>query len=281
MGKIGAHVSAAISLDLAFGRAENISAECFQIFISPPRQWSKLEHSREEIELFRNKGLKSGIGPNFIHGTYLISLGTQNPEHLAKSVSWLVYALNWADKLGMMGVVFHLGSHKGAGFEKVLTQISDSLKSVLTKTKSSNTKLILENSAGAGGNIGAKFSELGKIINRVGDDRLKICLDTQHAFASGYDLKTPIGFRDFLAEFGEEVGFSNLALIHANDSKTEYKSGKDRHENIGEGFLGLDGFKNVIKNEAFKSVPFILEVPGFSGNGPDSENIEALRKLTF
>lgn len=279
MGKIGAHVSAALSLDLAFDRAEEIGAECLQIFISPPRQWIKLEHTIEEIESFKTKSQITGIGPNYIHGTYLISLGTQNPEHLRKSIDWLVYAMNYAATLGIRGVVFHLGSHKGIGFENVLSQISEGLKSVFSKSESKGVLLIMENSAGAGSNIGGNLAQLGKILSRVGDKRLKICLDTQHAFASGYDLKTPEGLNDFLVELDEQIGFSNLALMHANDSKTEFNSGKDRHENIGEGFLGRAGFKNIINNKVFKDLPIILEVPGYSGNGPDVENINVMKNL--
>src|SRR5689334_19897037 len=116
MPKVGAHVSAAVSLDLAFDKALEIGAECFQIFISPPRQWAMTSHSAEEIQAFKEKALKTGIGPNFIHGTYLINLGTSDPEHLKKSVEWLVYGLNSASDLGMRGVIFHIGSHKGLGF---------------------------------------------------------------------------------------------------------------------------------------------------------------------
>lgn len=279
MPKIGAHVSAAVSLELSFERAKHIGAECMQIFISPPQQWFQTKHDSEEIGRFVKAQAESGIGPNFIHGTYLINLGTQNPEHLQRSIDWLIYAMGVACKLGVRGVIFHTGSHKGAGFEQSLKQVSDSLKKILKQTHDDSVQLILETSAGAGGSIGGTFQELGKILREVQDDRLKICIDTQHIFAAGYDVKSALGLKDVLEEFDKEIGLENLAAIHANDSKVEYKSGRDRHENIGEGFIGVEGFSNILNNLKLKDVPFLLEVPGFSGNGPDSENVRALKTL--
>lgn len=278
MPKVGAHVSSSISLELSFERAQKIGADCFQIFISPPQQWFQNKHSEEIIEKFRKSADDSQIGPNYIHGTYLVNIGTQNPEHLEKSIDWLIYALNTSSKLGTKGVIFHPGSHKGLGFEKILTQASETLKKILDKSPTDNL-LILEASAGAGGNIGGSFSELGRILKQVNDPRLKICLDTQHLFASGYDLRTPLTIKDVLTELKEEIGLAKLEVIHANDSKTDFHSGKDRHENIGDGFIGREGFENIINQDAFSNIPFILEVPGFSGNGPDKENIELLKSL--
>lgn len=139
--------------------------------------------------------------------------------------------------------------------------------------------LVLETSAGAGGNMGGKFEELGKILKEVWDNRLKVCLDTQHAFAAGYDLTSQRGMEKTLSEFDQEIGLTNLAVIHTNDSKTELGSYKDRHENIGEGFIRTEGFACLINHPKLQSIPFILEVPGFSGNGPDRENIQNLKDL--
>src|SRR3989344_1847709 len=297
MPKVGGHVSSAISLNLAFERAQKIGADCFQFFISPPQQWLQTEHSEDEISKFRQLEESTGIRPNFIHGTYLINLGTEKPEHLQKSIYWLIYGINMASKLGSQGIIFHIGSHKGKGFDTVIDQVVDSIKKVLDGssrfanahsnnkyTSSSNEVeklpyLILETSAGGGGTIGRDFNELGKILNQVQDDRLKVCLDTQHVFAAGYDVKNLIGLNDVLEEFDEEIGLSNLAVIHANDSKTEIKSYRDRHENIGEGIIGLEGFTNLINNPQLQNVPFILEVPGFTGTGPDLENVKLLKSL--
>lgn len=310
MPKVGAHVSAAVSLETSFIKAQAIGAEATQIFISPPRQWTQTEHDQAEVERYRQASVESKLSTNFIHGTYLVNLGTQNPEHLQKSIDWLVYALNYAAKLGIGGVIFHLGSHQGRGFEAVFTQIVESLKKILNESvvrddseegpkvnrsersergahlgdragRTPNTIpfLILENSAGAGGGLGQNFQELGRLLKGVNHPRLKVCLDTQHSFAQGYDVKTLTGLKDVLLEFDEEIGLENLVAIHANDSKTEYKSKKDRHENIGEGFIGKEAFENLINHPDLKDVTFILEVPGFSGNGPDLENVKLLKSL--
>lgn len=320
MPKIGAHVSAAVELGLTVERAKGIGANCFQFFLSPPQQWLQTPHDDSEIEDFAAKVKQQAMGPTFIHGTYLINLGTDKKEHLEKSIAWLQYALNLAQDLSITGVIFHTGSHGGRGFETVIDQTVDSLNVVLNtpvipsppaslslqrgepkarrrnldsaKTKIATSSLtarprndinlpylILENSAGAGGNIGSNFSELGRILKQVQNDRLKICLDTCHAFASGYDVKTSDGIKKTLEEFDQEIGLNNLAVIHANDTKFDIGSKKDRHENIGEGFIGKEGFSNLINNPLLKDIPFILEVPGFSGSGPDRENIDILKSL--
>lgn len=279
---IGAHVSAAGSLDLSFERAKNIGANATQIFISPPQQWFQTKHSDEKISQYHAARAESGIDQNFIHATYLINLGTKNPEHLQKSIDWLTYAMHMASKMGVTGVVFHTGSHKGEGFDTVLDQVVDSLSLILSKAKEisdSDTYLILENTAGAGGTIGRDFSEIGQILKRVQNDRLKICLDTQHAFAFGYDLSTKQGIEDMLEEFDREIGLEKLIVIHCNDSKTEHKSGRDRHENIGEGFIGQDAFEVMLNHPKLKHLPFILEVPGFEKLGPDQKNVDLLKSL--
>lgn len=277
MLKIGAHVSSAVQLGLSVGRAKEIGANCFQFFLSPPQQWVKSKHEEVEIEDFKTKVTEGGMGPNFIHGTYLINLATEKSEHLEKSISWLDYALNLAERLDVTGIIFHTGSHGGRGFENTLTQIAQSLNTLLQK--SGKCFLILENSAGAGGNIGGPFSQLGKILKIVKSDRLKICLDTCHGFAAGYDLRSDKGISTTLAEFDQEIGLKNLVAIHANDTKFDLGSKKDRHENIGEGFLGREGFKNLLNHKSLRSLPFILEVPGFEGKGPDKKNIDILSAL--
>ncbi len=277
MPKIGAHISAALSLELSLERAAAIGAETTQIFISPPRQWTQTKHEIEEVNRYQLKQVETGIKPNFIHGTYLINLAADDPAHLQRSIEWLIYALNLAGELESTGVIFHLGSHKGAGFEKVFNQISSSVSQILNSSFNSSSHLILENSAGAGGSVGSKFSELGQIIKAVNNPRLKICLDTCHLFACGYDIKNKL--EEVLAEFDKEIGLKNLAAIHANDSKFELGSKRDRHENIGEGFIGKDGFTKLVNSSILKDTPFILEVPGFSKQGPDKENIDILRSL--
>ncbi len=274
---IGAHVSAAGSVEKSFERALDIGAECTQIFISPPRQWAQTKHLEPEVLRYKDLASKTGLGPNFIHGTYLINLGTQDSQNLEKSIEWLIYALEMADKFGIAGVIFHLGSHKGLGFNEVLPQVVKAIKKILSGTQKSY--LILENSAGAGNVLGDKFTELGQILKSVGSKRLKICMDTAHVFAAGYQINTKEGLDKTLSEFDKEIGLDNLVAIHANDSKVEFNSNRDRHANIGEGFIGKAGFTNLVNHPKLKDIPFLLEVPGFSGEGPDKKNVDILKGL--
>lgn len=284
MLKIGAHVSSAVSMDLSIKRAKDLRAECTQIFISPPQSWNKTNHGEEELAAYKSAVKESGIEPNFAHGAYLINLATTNPEHLQKSIDWLSYAMNVCQAAGLKGVIFHTGSHKGAGMEAVVDQVVEALKTVFKNSESSAEPfLILENTAGSGGTIGQNFTELGQILRKVESDRVKICIDTQHAFGSGYDLRRVEGVRRMLQEVEEQIGLENLVAIHCNDSKVELGSHKDRHENIGEGFIGREGFKllfaELTKNPKTADLSILLEVPGFAGTGPDQENIRIAKQL--
>jgi deoxyribonuclease-4 len=157
-----------------------------------------------------------------------------------------------------------------------INQIVGAIREVMTHIES-DTNLILETSAGAGGSIGRDFAELGKILKLVEDSRVKVCIDTAHTFAAGYDWRSNI--EAILEEFDREVGLSNLAAIHANDSKMDFGSFKDRHANIGEGFMGQIAFAQMLNHPKLINTPFLLEVPGFTDEGPDAENIEIMKKL--
>lgn len=277
--RIGGHVSASGGIENAFINAQKIEAEAFQFFLSPPQMWVKSHKTEAEVQKFRALAVETGISDTFIHGTYLVNLGSQGPEHLAKSVDWLIYALNTAADLEVRGVIFHLGSHKGLGFDKILPQVVSSLKQVLDESKPGSF-LLLENSAGAGGNIGSSFKELGEIIRQVNNDRLKICMDTQHTFAAGIDITTDEGLEATLMEIEQEIGLEKLLAIHCNDSKTDFGSGRDRHENIGEGKMGKEAFGRLLKHPKLDHVAFILEVPGVDQkSGPDLENVHILKSL--
>jgi deoxyribonuclease-4 len=276
--KLGAHVRTAGGVDKAVDRADEMGAETIQVFSGAPQAWRRKNYKKEEVDAFKVRLKETGIGPVFIHGLYLMNFGTDNPELLRKSQEALVAEMNSASLIGARGVIFHLGSHKGAGYEARVGQVVDQCQQVLEATPD-DAWLILENSAGQGGAIGSKFAELGRIAREAGSDRVKICLDTQHTFAAGYDVKTRAGLDATMAEFDEEIGLERLAAVHANDSKIELGGGRDRHENIGEGFIGRDGFENLISHAAFADIPFLLEVPGFDDSGPDKANVDILKEL--
>lgn len=276
--RLGAHVSTSGGPATAFDRAEELGAEALQIFLTPPQQWRSSKVEPEAAEAFRARMAASGIRPVFVHGVYLINLATDDTTHLTRSTSSLKSAMNSCGALGVQGVIFHLGSHKGQGLDAVFAQICRACTDVLENSPDS-VWLVLENSAGAGGTIGARFPDLGRIIREVGSPRLKVCLDTQHSYASGYDLATEPGLEAAMAEFDREVGFERLVAVHANDSKVHLGAGRDRHENIGEGLIGRDGFRRILAHPAFRDVPFLLEVPGFDGRGPDKANLDILKEL--
>ena len=183
-----------------------------------------------------------------------------------------------AQDLGAHGVIFHAGSHKGAGFEAVFNQAVYTIGKVLDQSPE-NTCLILENSAGMGDHLCSSFIEIGKILRALERPNLKVCLDTQHVFAAGYEINKKSGLEKMLEDFDADIGLSNLVAVHANDSKTPLGSAVDRHENIGHGHIGLDGFELIMSHPVFKDVPFLLEVPGLNGDGPDKENIDILKSI--
>lgn len=275
--RIGAHVSTAGGADKAIDNALEIGAECVQIFASSPRAWAFKPQKPEAIELFRARSAETGIGPAFLHGSYLVNLGGDD-ELVEKSIASLTAHMGAAAELGATGVIFHSGSHKGKGFDAILDQAAAAITQVLADTPE-EALLIIENSAGAGNHIGATFTEIGRMIGAVGSERVKVCIDTQHTLAAGYDIRSPGGLNAAMDEFDDAIGLDRLAAVHANDSKTELGSGRDRHENIGHGEIGEDGFSNIMAHPAFADVPFLLEVPGMEGNGPDAANVDTLKAI--
>jgi len=276
--KIGAHVSTSGGISKAVVRGQEIGCEAIQIFGSSPQTWAFKPVSGEQIELFKQGLADAGIGPVFLHAIYLINLGTPDKEKLKKGIDSLANYMKLAADLGATGVIFHPGSHGGRGYEAVLPQTVEAIKIVLD-TAPEGPVLAVENMAGMGQHIGAKFEELGGILDAVDSPRLKICLDTQHSFAAGYDLTNPDGIQAMLDELDAGPGSANVAAVHANDSKRVCGSGVDRHDNIGQGFIGEEGFAAIMANPAFAEVPFLLEVPGFEGNGPDQQNMDILKKI--
>jgi deoxyribonuclease-4 len=275
--RLGAHVSASGGLDKAIDRAADIGAEAAQIFVSSPRMWRFRNPPEKETVKFKEKSKERDVAPVFIHGSYLVNLGG-GEELLGKSVDVLSKSMQAAGTIGAAGVIFHGGAHKGAGFEGMLPQAVSAMRQVLSVSPE-GVWLIVENSAGMGSHIGSSFAEIGRLMAEVGSPRVKVCLDTQHSMASGYDLADEDGLARAMDEFESEIGLSNLVAVHANDSKVAFGSGVDRHENIGEGHLGIAGFETIMAHEAFHDVPFILEVPGFEKNGPDKENMERIKDI--
>tara|TARA_Y100001970_G_scaffold269702_1_gene362591 strand:+ start:51882 stop:52745 length:864 start_codon:yes stop_codon:yes gene_type:complete len=280
---IGAHVSSSGGLINAVKNARLIEAESFQIFPGPPQMWRHTQYTDQAIDEFVQSREENKIKEIWIHNIYLANMAADNDEHLDKSINSVKDALILANKIGAEGVVLHTGSHKGKGFNKVQRKVISSIKNVL-KNAPVNTKLALENSAGQGGAIGSEFEELFYLIDRVNDERLGICLDTCHAFAAGYDLRKKDIIEKIVQDFSKSISMKKLFVFHANDSLMELGSQKDRHDNIGEGHIGVKGFKYLLNNKNFKNLSFILEVPGFpsedkKSKGPDLKNVQILKSL--
>ncbi len=280
--KLGAHVSTSGGLATGFDRALGIGAECMQIFESAPQQWGTARLDDVQVEQFRARMRETGIEPVFIHGKYLMNMASADDKIFRTSASTLRSSLNIAGRIGAAGVIFHTGSHKGLGLEAVFDQICDACARVLAETPP-ETLLIFENSAGQGDTIGSKFRDLGEILQRIDNRRVRVCIDTCHAFAAGYDLSSTEGVAATMDELEREIGITNVAAVHCNDSKTPLGAGRDLHENIGEGHIGEAGFQALMAHPALADVPFLLEVPGYkldgAAKGPDKPNVDRLKAI--
>ena len=275
---IGGHVSTRGGIDRAVDQAELIGAEVIQTHPSPPQQWQPLRIEQGMVDSYSARAEAAGLRGHWFHAVYLVNLATQDATLLRRSIGSLVHYMDLAQRLGVDGVVFHPGSHKGAGFEAMLPQIGAAIREVLGRS-ASPARLVVENSAGAGDCVGRTFDEVGAICDVAGDDeRIGVCLDTCHSFASGYDLRSAEGVEAAIGAFAEQVGVDRLCCVHANDSRTGLGSNRDRHANIGEGEMGAESFRRLTADPRLRAVPWILEVPG-SGQGPDLAQVNRLREL--
>lgn len=275
--QFGAHISGGGSLKGTFDKAQRLKVDCLQMFASPPSNWNKPRYNEVEMAEFKQLIIEAKIGPNFFHAIYLLNLGTDNPELLRKSINSLVDYLAIAPKMAIAGGIFHTGSHKGNGFESIVKRVTDALNSILAATPK-DSWLIIENNAGQGNLIGKDAAEIAHLIDGVKQkDRIKVAIDTCHAFATGTDWRKSEEVNTFVSDFDRQVGWEKIVVVHVNDSKFDLGQNKDRHENLGEGYIGEIGFRNILSHPKFKDLPFIIETPGFDNQGPDEKNLDRLR----
>ena len=279
MPVIGAHVEARKGLWNAFPNAKLLGADAIQVHPTPPGFWGLPKPTDEDVARFREEYAAAGTPPFFFHAVYLINLASDDAKVNPRSESTLAGYVAAADKLGIDGVIFHVGSHRGTGFEAALPGITERMRSALQRSDPQHTRLLIENNAGTGGSVGDRFEEIRAMIDAVGDDRVRCCFDTCHAFASGYDLRNEAEARQVIDEWDRVVGLDRLDAIHCNDSQTGLGSHRDRHQNIGLGEIGEEGFRALLHDPRLDKLPFILEVPGFDGKGPDAANVDILRRL--
>ncbi len=274
---VGAHVSAAGGLHKAFENAERIGAKAIQIFGSSPQQWSVRLPKEEDVSKFKSAHRELGNIPVFLHASYLANLASPNEITRANALQSLTGHLKIAEVIEAIGLIFHIGSAKGQPKEEAMNLVVEGCQKIL-KNVPGATQLILENSSAGGAKLGATAKEVGKILKKIDSIRVKVCFDTAHGFEAGvieYDSIEKI--KRAIDEWDREVNLENIAAIHANDSKTAFGSHNDRHENIGHGHIGIQGFKNLAKENRLHKVPWLLEVPGFDNVGPDKKNVEILK----
>ncbi len=274
----GAHVSAAGGVMNAIPKAKDLGITAIQIFASAPGNWNPPKATLDDGKAFGEACRSEGITHIFFHSIYLINLASDNPELVEKSKKSLVAALNLNASMGGNGVVFHVGSSKLNTFDDVKDAVVKNINDIIADSDPKST-LIIETNAGQGNNIGDTFEEVAYLVEGVKDkSRVGVCLDTAHTFASGYDLVN-VGPKKIFEEFDQKIGLKYLKAIHCNDSKTEFNSRVDRHENIGLGKIGDTPFAQMLHLPELQDIPFILEVPGIEGGGPDKPNVDRLKKL--
>ena len=275
----GGHVSSSGGLEKSIDRAVEITAECIQIFVSAPQMWRTAKHSDESVSRFIERRDAARIGPILLHGPYLINLASNDPALRTRSADAIISQLEWSDRLGGMGVVFHVGSSVKDPKADGMTRAVEGLADVLSRSKATSP-LVLETTAGGGNTLGVTFEELGELIDRLDKSpRLHVCLDTCHIFSAGYPFLLAAELDETLAQFDRAVGLDRLTCVHLNDSKFPMGSHRDRHHNIGDGTIGLEGFRTVVNHAAMRNLPGFLEVPGLNDEGPDAENLRRLRDL--
>ena len=279
MPLLGAHESVAGGLYLAFERIEKVGGEALQIFTRNQRQWRPKELGIEEIELFKKAHEERGGMPIASHASYLVNLATDKEELLSKSLQNLALELTRCAQLGVPYVILHPGSHGGDGVEVGLERFTRGLDKAIERS-GVTVQVLVETTAGQGTGLGSTFEELSYILNNSKYPQLLgVCVDTCHVFAAGYELSTEEGYAATVAALESSIGLDKILFFHLNDSKKERGSRLDRHEHIGKGTIGLDGFKNLLNDPRFAGLPMTLETPKSDSLIEDRENLKILRSL--
>lgn len=292
--RFGAHVSSSGGISKAVGRGVDIGCDALQVFTHNPRTWRPINHRDEEIAAFREGVAQNDLGPLVSHGLYLINLGAPDAEVptgppnkpatrmrniYRSSIESLVQHLQVGERLGLAGVVLHVGAYRDSDEAQAIARIGTGIAEAL-EAAPGECCVFLENTAGAGTTIGRTFEQLKAVYDAVGEPRrLGFCLDTQHLFASGFPVHEEDGIDRVLADFDAVIGMERLRCFHLNDSKTPFASNRDRHENLGDGQIGEDGMRRILGCPDIQHLAVYLEVPGIEGDGPDAENLTRARRL--
>lgn len=281
MPRFGAHLSIAGGVDKAIGRARDVGADCLQIFVKPPQQWRFQKLDDETVDRFRTGAAEADIEPIVGHASYLLNLASPDRDLFAKSRACLVEEWDRAERLGLIGLILHPGSHTGSGERGGLRRIIRALD-WLHRRRDHDARILLETTSGAGSTLGATLEQLAFVLQECEcRERLGIAIDTCHLFAAGYDLRTEEAVEETLSAIHKAMGLERVAVVHVNDSKGELGANLDRHEHVGRGRIGREGFRALVNHPALAEMPCILETPKKDEDGKrmDPTNLRTLRRL--
>ncbi|MGQ9502157.1 MAG: deoxyribonuclease IV [Anaerolineae bacterium] len=278
--RLGAHMSIAGGVDKAFDRGEQVGCDAMQIFTKNSNQWYAAPLSEETIQRYHQRQSETGISPVVAHSSYLLNLASPADELWYKSIDSLVLEMQRCEALDIPHLVIHPGSHMGTGEEAGIRRIIQALDLAHARLPDARVKITLEITSGQGDHLGYRFEQIAAMIQGVeASERLAVCFDTCHALSAGYDFRTPEGYAQVFRQFDEIIGLHRLVVIHLNDSAKEPGSRRDRHAHIGEGFVGLDGFRLILNDPRFEHIPMLLETPKSEDMHEDMENLARLRAL--
>jgi len=278
--RLGAHESIAGGLHKAFHRAQSVGCDALQVFVKPNRSWEAPPLTEEHITLFRAEAADTAIHPVVAHTSYLLNLASPRDELWRKSIDTLILELKRCEALGVPWLVLHPGAHVGTGEKAGLTRMAQALGQVHSATPDIRAGILLETMAGQGTRLGYRFEHLAWLLEHTLEGgRLGVCLDTCHVFAAGYELRTANGYANTIEAFDAVIGLDRLKAVHLNDSKGELGSHKDRHEHIGQGHIGLVGFRRLLNDSRMTDLPGLLETPKGSDLREDRQNLTVLREL--
>jgi deoxyribonuclease-4 len=275
---IGAHMSIAGGAEQAFPRGEAVGCTAMQVFTKNASQWKGKKLTAEEARAFRSAWERSPIGPVIAHDSYLINLAAPAEDNWNKSLAAFSDEMERCSALGIPALVMHPGAHLGTGEQAGLARIAEAFSRIFAEAPEGVT-VLLENTAGQGTYLGGRFEHLAEIMDRVPRGRFGICFDTCHAFAAGYDVSSPEGYGATMTEFDRLLGVGLIGAFHVNDCKKGLGSHVDRHEHIGQGAIGREGFRLLMRDPRFLETPKILETPKGEDNEFDLMNLAVLREL--
>ena len=277
---LGAHMSIAGGVDNAVLQGKEVGCDTVQLFTKSSRQWVSKPLGKDEIARFHRAKKETGLNTVVAHDSYLYNFAAPDDVLRKKSVAGLIDEMERCEALGVMYLIAHPGAHVGTGEEAGIQTIAKSIDEMHKACPGYETKLAIEITAGQGSNLGYRFQQVRQIIDASkNSDQLRVCFDTEHAFAAGYDLRTKEGYERTFAEFDETIGLGLLVAFHLNDAKKDLGCRVDRHEHIGKGFIGLEAFRLLMNDKRFWGLPMCLETPKSDDCHEDRENLATLRNL--